>query len=102
MAHFFARLRYDVDARTPTPDYAALGMGSEDMRQHIHKIELIGKDPEDGDISIYLFEVRSVTAKLRNDVGMLDIRNKAAHDEVLSRDEAQQTRAWAMQILEQV
>jgi len=45
------------------PDYAVLGMGSEDMRQHIHKIELIGKDPEDGDISIYLFEVRSVTAK---------------------------------------
>ena len=37
-----------------------------------------------------------------NDEGMLDIRNKAAHDEVLSRDEAQQTRAWAMQILEQV
>jgi hypothetical protein len=33
---------------------------------------------------------------------MLDIRNKAAHDEVLSRDEAQQRRAWAMQILEQV
>ena len=32
---------------------------------------------------------------------MLDIRNKAAHDEVLSRDEAQQTRAWAMQ-MEQV
>src|SRR6266540_7260478 len=50
------------------PDYAVLGMGSEDMRQHIHKIELIGKDPEDGDISIYLFEVRSVTAKLRNDI----------------------------------
>jgi hypothetical protein len=43
-------------------------MGSEDMRQHIHKIELIGKDPEDGDISIYLFEVRSVTAELRNDI----------------------------------
>lgn len=38
------------------------------MRQQIHKIELIGKDPEDGDISIYLFEVRSVTAKLRNDI----------------------------------
>jgi hypothetical protein len=33
---------------------------------------------------------------------MLDIRNKAAHDEVLSRDEAQQTRVWAMQILEHV
>ena len=68
IAHFFARLRYDVDERTNIPDYAVLGMGSEDMRQHIHKIELIGKDPEDGDISIYLFEVRSVTAKLRNDI----------------------------------
>jgi hypothetical protein len=43
-------------------------MGSADMRQHIRKIELIGKDPEDGDISIYLFEVRSVTAKLRHDI----------------------------------
>jgi hypothetical protein len=31
-----------------------------------------------------------------------DIRNKAAHDEVLSRDEAQEARAWAMQILRQV
>ena len=68
IAHFFAKLRYDVDERTNIPDYAVLGMGSEDMRQHIHKIELIGKDPEDGDISIYLFEVRSVTAKLRNDI----------------------------------
>ena len=68
IAHFFAKLRYDVDKRINIPDYAALGMGSEDMRQHIHKIELIGKDPEDGDISIYLFEVRSVTAKLRNDI----------------------------------
>jgi hypothetical protein len=68
IAHFFARLRYDVDERTNIPDYAVLGMGSEDMRQHIHKIELLGKDPEDGDISIYLFEVRSVTAKLRNDI----------------------------------
>jgi hypothetical protein len=68
IAHFFARLRYDVDERTNIPDYAVLGMGSEDMRQHIHKIELLGKDTEDGDISIYLFEVRSVTAKLRNDI----------------------------------
>src|SRR2546427_3730680 len=68
IAHFFAKLRYDVDKRTNIPDYAVLGMGSEDMRQHILKIELIGKDPEDGDISIYLFEVRSVTAKLRNDI----------------------------------
>jgi hypothetical protein len=68
IAHFFAKLRYDVDERTNIPDYSVLGMGSEDMRQHIHKIELIGKDPEDGDIIIYLFEVRSVTAKLRNDI----------------------------------
>ncbi len=68
IAHFFAKLRDNVDERTNIPDYAVLGMGSEDMRQHIHKIELIGKDPEDGDISIYLFEVRSVTAKLRNDI----------------------------------
>jgi hypothetical protein len=68
IAHFFAKLRYDVDERTNIPDYAALGMGSEDMRQHIHKIEMLGKDPEDGDINIYLFEVRSVTAKLRNDI----------------------------------
>lgn len=39
---------------------------------------------------------------LLNDDAMRDIRNKAAHDEVLNRDEAQQTRAWAMQILRQV
>jgi hypothetical protein len=68
MAHFFAKLRYDVDARINIPDYAVLGMGNADMRQHIHKIELIGKDPVDRDINIYLFEVRSVTAKLRNDI----------------------------------
>jgi len=68
IAHFFAKLCYDVDERTNIPDYSVLGMGSEDMRQHIHKIELIGKDPEDGGIIIYLFEVRSVTAKLRNDI----------------------------------
>jgi hypothetical protein len=54
IAHVFAKLRYDVDQRTNIP--------------HIHKIELIGRDPVDGDISIYLFEVRSVTAKLRNDI----------------------------------
>jgi hypothetical protein len=37
-----------------------------------------------------------------SDEAMLDIRNKAAHDEVLSRDEAQQARTWAIQILELV
>jgi hypothetical protein len=49
IAHFFAKLRYDVDERTNIPGYAALGMGSEDMRQHLHKMELIGKDSEDGE-----------------------------------------------------
>jgi hypothetical protein len=49
IAHFFARLHYDGDERTNIPDYTMLGMGSEDMRQHIRKIELIGKDPEDMD-----------------------------------------------------
>jgi hypothetical protein len=37
-----------------------------------------------------------------NDEEMRNIRNKAAHDEVLSREEAQQTRSWAMQVLGQV
>ena len=68
IAHFFAKLRYDVDQRTNIPDYGVLGMGSADMHQYMHKIELIGKDPIDRDISIYLLEVRSVTAKLRNDI----------------------------------
>jgi hypothetical protein len=58
IAHFFARLRYDVDERTNIPDYAALGMGSEDIRQHIHKMELIGKDPED---------IRMLSAVLRRE-----------------------------------
>ena len=48
-----------------------------------------------------IFGTKGLVATL-NDAGMLDIRNKAAHDEVLSRDEAQQTRSWAMQILGQV
>ena len=67
VAHFFARLRYDVDERTNIPDYAVLGMGSEDMRQHIHKIELIGKDPKTA-ISVSICLKWSVTAKLRNDI----------------------------------
>ena len=37
------------------------------LREHGVR-ELIGTDPEDGDINIYLLEVRSVTAKLRNDI----------------------------------
>jgi hypothetical protein len=68
VAGLFHNLRYDITERTNIPDYTVLGMSGEDMRQLIHKIELIGKDPADGDIVIYLFEVRSVTAKLRNDI----------------------------------
>lgn len=68
VAALFHYLRYDITERTNIPDYTVLGMSGEDMRQHIQKIELIGKDPTDGDIVIYLFEVRSVTAKLRNDI----------------------------------
>ena len=63
IARFFARLGYNVDRRINIPDYALLGLGSADLRQQIHKIELIGTDPADGDITIYLLEVRSVTAR---------------------------------------
>ncbi|MFZ4816730.1 MAG: hypothetical protein ACOYL5_19495, partial [Phototrophicaceae bacterium] len=68
VAGLFHNLRYDITERANIPDYTVLGMSGEDMRQHIQKIELIGKDPADGDIVIYLFEVRAVTAKLRNDI----------------------------------
>jgi len=39
---------------------------------------------------------------IMDDGEMRDIRNKAANDEVLCRDEAQQMCLWAMQILGQV
>jgi hypothetical protein len=68
LAHFFARLGYNVDSRINIPDPAMLGLSSEDIRQHIHKIELLAEDPVDGNIVIYLLEVRSVTAKLRNEI----------------------------------
>lgn len=48
-----------------------------------------------------IFGAKGLVAIL-NDEEMRDIRNTAAHDEVLSRDEAQQTRSWALQILGQV
>jgi hypothetical protein len=48
-----------------------------------------------------VFGTHGLVTVLNNDA-MRDIRNKAAHDEVLSRDEAQEARAWAMQILRQV
>lgn len=41
-------------------------------------------------------------ANTLNDGSMRDVRNKAAHDEVINRDEAGQARAWALGILGQV
>lgn len=39
---------------------------------------------------------------LLDDEAMREVRNKAAHDEVLSRDEARQARTWAIGVLEVV
>lgn len=68
IAGLFYHLRYNITERINIPDYTLMGMSGEDMRQYIQKIELIGKDPADGDIVIYLFEVSPVTTKLRNDI----------------------------------
>ncbi len=68
IARFFARLRYTVDERITIADYTILGLGNQDVQQQILRLERIGTDPEDGDITIYLFEVRSVTARLRNEI----------------------------------
>jgi len=51
-----------------------------------------------GFISRIVSDVEGLATTL-NDTIMRDVRNKAAHDEVLSRDEAQQTRTWAIGIL---
>jgi hypothetical protein len=53
------------------------------------------------DAATRMFGTQGLVAIL-SDEEMRDIRNKAAHDEVLSRDEAQQTRSWAIQILGRV
>ncbi|MFQ5595761.1 MAG: DNA methyltransferase, partial [Anaerolineae bacterium] len=67
VVHFFAQLGYDVDASLPL-DHAALGMDTEDLRQQIRAIRRVGQDPTDGDIVIYLFEVRSVTVALTQQI----------------------------------
>jgi hypothetical protein len=54
-----------------------------------------------GFISLIVSDVEALATTLK-DTTMRDVRNKAAHDEVLSRDEAQQTRTWAIDILSQV
>jgi len=68
VAHLFAKLGYNVDDRTTIPNIATLGLDSDDLRQQISRLELLAVDPVDEDIKIYLLEVRSVTAKLRNDI----------------------------------
>jgi len=60
---FFGGLGYDVD-ETAGLDHGALGLDSEDLRQKIRSIRLIGSDPVDQEIRIYLFELRSVTVQL--------------------------------------
>ena len=49
-------------------DHAALGLDSADLRQRIKEIRLVGTDPVDGDLSIYLFDTRSVTLDLRRQI----------------------------------
>ena len=61
--NFFAWLGYDVDG-AQVMDHLALGLDSEELRYEIRRIHKIGADPEDGEIEIYLFEVRSITMGL--------------------------------------
>jgi hypothetical protein len=68
VANLFATLGYNVDPRTTIPDVATLGLDTDDLRQQILRLELLAVDPNDEDIKVYLLEVRSVTAKLRNDI----------------------------------
>jgi hypothetical protein len=68
IAHFFAKLRYDVDIRRPLPLDATAYANTQDLKMLIDRHELIATDPADEDIRIYLFEVRSVTARLRNEL----------------------------------
>ncbi len=68
IAGLFAKLGYNIDDRTVIPDIGMLGLDSEDLRQQILRLELLAVDPVDEDIRVYFFEVRSVTAKLRNDI----------------------------------
>ncbi|XSG77558.1 Eco57I restriction-modification methylase domain-containing protein [Herpetosiphon llansteffanensis] len=66
LAGFLARLQYSIDLRTPIDDYAQIGLSSPDLRHEIRHVELLATDPHDQEIKIYLLEVRSLTAALRN------------------------------------
>lgn len=63
VAHFFARLHYDVDGSIGL-SHATLGLDSSDLRQQILRIQRIAADPVGGNLVIYLFEVRSLTVAL--------------------------------------
>jgi len=60
---FVGGLDYDV-ADSPRLDHAALGLDSEDLRQQIRSVRRVGVDPVDGEVVVYLFELRSVTIAL--------------------------------------
>ncbi|MFN2141037.1 MAG: hypothetical protein ACK2U5_11185 [Candidatus Promineifilaceae bacterium] len=49
-------------------DHAALGLDSADLRQRIKEVRLVGTDPVDGDLSIYLLNTRSATLDLRRQI----------------------------------
>ena len=57
IVHLFANLNYDVDSSIPL-DHTALGLDTSDLRYQVQTIRRVGEDPVDGDIVIYLFEVR--------------------------------------------
>ena len=67
VVHFFARLGYNVDHNILL-DHAALGMDTADLRQQLKQMRLVGKDPVESDIVIYLFQVRSVTVALTQQI----------------------------------
>ncbi|GAA5528249.1 N-6 DNA methylase [Herpetosiphon gulosus] len=66
LAGFLARLQYAIDLRTTIDSYAQVGLDSAYLRQEIKHVELLASDPHDQEIKIYLLEVRSLTAALRN------------------------------------
>ena len=67
---FFAdKLRYDITVRTRIPLESTTYANTQDLKMQISRHELIATASDDFDeIRVYLFEVQSVTAKLRNDL----------------------------------
>ncbi len=65
---FFARLGYNVDDAAKTP-LSALGLDSAEWQHQVRGAYRLAVDPEDEDIVVYLFEVRSVTKALIDAIG---------------------------------